>query len=95
MPILPWPRERDSGPKPMPTRIGDVVISHPSAKSWKYFVWRVFLNRQQVVNSRTAATAAIGGSAAMALARLMVREQGAGAIYFLQEDTLTWTKLSD
>jgi hypothetical protein len=55
----------------------------------------VIMNGEQVVNSRTATTAAIGGSPAMALARLTVPEQGGGAIYFVQEDTLIWTKLSD
>ena len=98
MTILPWPEEDPyrRRRKPMPTVAGDIVISHPTAATSHYSVWRVMLDGEQSANPLAYASSALGGSAAMMLARLMRREtRGVGAIYFIELDTLTWTKLSD
>lgn len=92
--ILPWPDEATRQPQ-MPTVPGDVVISHPDATSNRYAVWRVTLDVQQSPNSRTPVFWVIGGAVAMARARLMLCESRGWEIYFVQLDTLTWTKLSD
>jgi hypothetical protein len=96
MGILPWPDDAARRRQPqMPTVSGDVVITHPDATSNRYAVWRVMRDGEQTANPTAPVFWVIGGSVAMTRARLMLCESRGWAIYFVQLDTLTWTKLSD
>jgi hypothetical protein len=76
----------------MPTVAGDVVISQAHVTDSWYWVWRVTLDREQAPSPLTRSSTVSDGAAAMALARLMVRGNRGGAIYFMALDTLSWTK---
>lgn len=79
----------------MPTVAGDIVITHAHAMESWHSVWRVKLDGEQTPHAWTRSAPVSGGAAAMALARLMVRESGGGAIYFQHQDSCGWVKLSD
>lgn len=82
-------------PPLMPTIVGDVVVSHATAITEQYSVWGVMQDGEQSPDPSAQIAWATGGSRAMSLARGMLRDNGVGAIYFLEEDSRTWIKFSD
>lgn len=79
---------------PMPTKAGDIVVSHPEAATSMSSVWHVMADGQQECGQPGSASHAIGRSGALKLARLMARESG-GDIFLLDTDSGRWTTLSD
>jgi hypothetical protein len=78
---------------PIPTRDGDIVISHDDTSWSMYSVWCVAIDGQQACGE-TESSAAMGRPGALKLAKLMARESR-GAIYILDSGSAAWIKLSD
>jgi hypothetical protein len=76
----------------MPTRDGDIVISHVEASAAFYLLWTVIDEGQQEPRPEQYASTALGRTAALALARMMARESR-GAVIFLDAAMSGWTKL--
>jgi hypothetical protein len=77
----------------MPTRAGDIVISHAVASASFYVLWKVIDEGQQESRPEQYASTALGRTAALALARMMARESR-GAVFSLDAATSAWTKLA-
>jgi hypothetical protein len=76
----------------MPTREGDLVVSHDETSKSMHSVWRVVVSGQQVADSSSSGASAIGGPAALHLARMMARERK-GAIYLVDPTSGVWKEL--
>lgn len=79
----------------MPTLVGDVVVEHSTAATRRYSVWRVMRDGEQSANPLAYVSFALGAVAALALARMMVRRNRIKAVYLMEQDIDTWTKVSD
>ncbi len=79
----------------MPTRTGDVVVTHSAADPSRCQLWHVEADLQQTVSPSGYTSTACGLQAALKLAKMMGRESRGGAVFLRELDTLTWTKLSD
>lgn len=78
---------------PMPTRDGDVVVSQLVGA--EFLVWHVVHDGQQQPSpGERGAPVVMGRSTAVALGRMMARASR-GSVFFVEQDTLNWTKLSD
>lgn len=75
---------------PMPTREGDVVVSHSDSESSRYAVWRVEADVQQTPSASAYVSTAYGAVAALRLGRKML-VQIRSAVFVLELDSLTWT----
>jgi hypothetical protein len=78
---------------PMPTRDGDIVISHCGSNPPTYSVWYVLEDLQQAVSPPVDPATVIGRPEAVQLGRSMARESK-GTLYFHDTDARTWTKVS-
>jgi hypothetical protein len=77
----------------MPTRDGDIVVSHADASPSVYTLWQAIEDAQQEAHVDQYRSTALGRVAAMTLARLMAAESR-GAIFLLEMDAGSWTELS-
>ena len=75
---------------PMPTRRGDIVISHDDASRTMYCVWHIVADAQQIAGTSESTSTAMGRTAALKLAAMMAKSSS-GAVYLLNTDTATWT----
>ena len=78
---------------PMPTRDGDIVISHRGSNPAMYSVWYMLEDRQQDVSPPVDAAPASGRPEAVQLGLSMARESR-GALFCRDTDSGTWTKVS-
>jgi hypothetical protein len=78
---------------PMPTRDGDIVISHGEASPSLFVLWQAIESAQQDARVEQYRSTALGRAAALTLARLMAAESR-GAIFLLETALGTWTELS-
>ena len=77
---------------PMPTRDGDIVITHSEESRSLFLVWRVTDDGQQE-SVKTASTAwAMGREAALKLAAIMANESR-GVIYWHDPTSGEWTRI--
>ena len=76
----------------MPTRSGDVVITHSAAAPSRYYLWHVEADQQQNVNGCGYLLTTCGLHAAIKAASVMADETGS-AVFLRELNTLTWTKL--
>ena len=78
----------------MPTRNGDIVISHDAELRSLYAVWRVSRKGQQARAAAAFVFKAIGRADAVNMAKLMARESRS-AIYLIDLSSAWWVSLSD
>jgi hypothetical protein len=79
---------------PMPTRNGDIVISHDAIFRSLYAVWRVSTDGQQARDAAAFVIKRIGRADAVNMAKLMARESRS-AIYLVDSTSASWVCLSD
>ena len=77
---------------PMPTRDGDIVITHSEDSRSLFLVWRVTDDGQQWCERITSSALAMGRQGALKLAARMATESR-GAIYLLDPASGEWTKI--
>ena len=77
---------------PIPTRDGDIVVSHQDARLSLYAVWRVVSDAQQACGETGYTAQALGRLGALGLATLMAAERR-GAVFFLDWGSGDWTKI--
>ena len=75
---------------PMPTRAGDVVISHGDDHAFRFCVWHVETDLQQTRRSSRCIATALGHPAALTVARLIMQEHS--SVFEVEQDGVTWTK---
>jgi hypothetical protein len=78
----------------MPTRNGDIVISHRESSASVYLIWPVTAAAQQKAGSPLRTSTAIGRARAMKFAISLARTSRS-RIFFVDTDTEEWTKLAD
>ena len=78
----------------MPTRNGDIVISHRESSASVYLIWPVAEKAQQKASPLLYTSAAIGRARAMKFATSLARTNR-GRIFFVDTDSKEWTKLAD
>ena len=78
----------------MPTRDGDIVISHRESSASVYLIWPVAEKAQQKASPRLYTSTAIGRARAMKFATSLARKSR-GRIFFFDTDSEKWTKLAD
>ena len=78
----------------MPTRNGDIVISHRESSASVYLIWPVTETAQQKAGSPQCTSTAIGRDRAMKFAISLARTSR-GRILFVDTDSKEWTKLAD
>ena len=78
---------------PIPTRDGDIVISHDPASRSLYSVWHVTTDAQQACGlAAEPASSALGRPAALRLAHLLA-VKSRGADFFVDPVSGQWTKI--
>ena len=76
----------------MPTRDGDVVITQQEASAI-FSVWHVLEDGQQEPGSIATQSTVVGRQAARQLAEILA-SSSRGAIFLLEHEPGTWTRLS-
>jgi hypothetical protein len=77
----------------MPTRDGDIVISHPEQSTPNYVLWVVLEDGQEEAPPDAFTYTALGRTAALHLAAGMARENR-GAVFLREVETSAWTRVS-
>ena len=77
---------------PMATRDGDVVIAHRNRTA--FAVWAVTDDGQQEPRPDTHVSIALGRPGALQLGRMIARDSR-GAVFVVEQDGVTWTKVYD
>jgi hypothetical protein len=78
----------------MPTRHGDIVISHRESSASVYLIWPVAEKAQQKASPRLYTSTMMGRARAMKFAISLARTSK-GRIFFVDTDSDDWTKLAD
>ena len=78
----------------MPTRNGDIVISHRESSASVFLIWPVAETAQQIASPLLYTSPAIGRARAMKFATSLAR-RSRGRIFFVDTDSKVWTKLAD
>jgi hypothetical protein len=77
----------------IPTRDGDVVVSHSQAWRFEYLVWPVVDDGQQQPRATVSTIATRGRDAALDMARRLARNTS-GAVFVLECDSGAWSTLA-
>ncbi len=80
--------------EPMPTRKGDVVVSHRGTGVSLCAVWIVEADLQQTPSPSTYVSIALGTEAAFKLAKRTIRKRRRADVFLFDQGSLTWTKPS-
>jgi hypothetical protein len=78
----------------MPTRDGDIVISHRESSASVYVIWPVGATAQQKASPMLYTSTASRRAVAMKLAVSLARTSH-GRVFFVDTDSDEWTKLAD
>ena len=78
---------------PMPTRDGDIVITHSEDSRSLFLVWRVTDDGQQACAGTTESAWAMGREGALKLAAIMAKDYR-GAIYMHDPTSGEWMKVA-
>ena len=78
----------------MPTRDGDIVISHRESSASVYLIWPVAEKAQQKASPLLYTSTAMGRARAIKFATALARTRR-GRIFFVDTDSDDWTKLAD